>query len=184
MAPPFIGRLLGGLLLIGHTLAYGHQHFNPFGQSPPQSSDYQSSAARGHTTYFHLQSSQSGHQHQHQPQSPAAPSHASRYSTPAEVTVYPRGFVMRIPAGEANADVNGMRFQGRCMQRPPGGSGHAQRTEFSQIVRQPVNGYWTYVNPYARLQLGDMINYRVMANSRRRGAYVCDQQSFAVNGES
>lgn len=110
------------------------------------------------------------HQQQHQQQ--------YQQHTPAAVMVYQRGFTMSIPAA-ANPEVNGMRFQGTCISPSSG-----YRADFSYIARQPVNGYWTYVNRQAGpLARGDVIDFRVMASSRQRGVYVCDRQKYTVNGE-
>lgn len=97
--------------------------------------------------------------------------------TPARMMVYPGGFTMSLPAD--NPDVHSMRFEGSCMLR------NGQRGDFSFVARQPVNGRWTYMNRDMPLHRGDVIDYRVSATSRARNMqYVCDQQSYTVNGES
>lgn len=109
--------------------------------------------------------------------SPPQPSPSRYYTASSDacrVTVYPRGFVMSMPANRPDVDM--VRFEGTC--RFNGRVG-----KFSHVVRQPIDGQWTYANNAVQLSPGDIINYRVLAGNRmRRGGFVWDEQAFTVDG--
>lgn len=54
---------------------------------------------------------------------------------------------------------------------------------FSEDVRKPKNGRWTFYAPYAKLKVGDKIHYWTYVEHLGLG-YPNDDQLFVVKGKS